>query len=142
MNAKNFLTAGIAGGVVYFFLGWLVYGVLLADLMKEYAGSATGVDRGDQMIFWALIIGNLLSGFLLSYVFTTLGNVTTAAAGARAGAWLGALMAGSVDFTMYGLTNLIAINGVFIDILVFSLISAIAGAITAWFAGMGQKVMA
>lgn len=141
MNTKNFLTAGIAGGLAYFFLGWLAYGVLLTDVMKDYAGSATGVDRGDQMVFWALIVGNLLSGFLLSYVFTCLGNVNTFAAGLRSGAWLGALMAGAIDFMMFGTTNLMTLNGVFIDIIIFTVISGIAGGITGWFAGRGQKVM-
>lgn len=138
MNSKNFLTAGIAGGITYFFLGWLVYGMLLMDLMKDFAGSATGVDRGDDLIFWAILVGNLASGFLLSYVFTRLGNVNTAAAGAKAGFWLGVLMSAGVDFVMYGTTNLSVLNGVFVDVLVFGVLSAISGAVVAWVAGKAK----
>lgn len=127
--------AGIAGGITYFFLGWLVYGILFVDVMKNNAGTATGVDRGDQMIFWAIVLGNLLCGFLLSYVFTRLGNVNTAASGAKTGFWLGALMAGGVDFTMYGTTNLSNMNGVLIDIVIWAVLSAITGAVVAWVAG-------
>ena len=138
MNSKNFLMAGIAGGITYFFLGWLVYGILFVDLMKNNAGTATGVDRGDQMIFWAIVVGNLLSGFLLSYIFTRLANINTVSEGAKTGFWFGALMAGGIDFTMYGTTNLFILNGVFIDILVWAVLSAIAGAVVAWVAGRAK----
>ena len=33
MDTKKFVLAGLIGGVAYFFLGWLVYGILLMDLM-------------------------------------------------------------------------------------------------------------
>src|SRR5450759_2816850 len=62
MNTKKFLIGGIVGGVVYFLLGWLVYGHLLTNYFHDHSGNATGVERDmDQMIWWALILGNLLS---------------------------------------------------------------------------------
>ena len=34
MNYKKIIIGGIAGGIAYFFLGWLVYGILLANFME------------------------------------------------------------------------------------------------------------
>lgn len=132
MNSKNFVWAGLAGGITYFLLGWLFYGVLLMDFMQNMAGSARGVDRGEEMLMWAIFVGNLASGFLLSYIFTQIGNVNTAAAGAKAGFWLGALVSAGVDFVMYGTTNLMILRGVLVDVLVFAVLSAIAGTVVGW----------
>lgn len=132
MNSKNFVWAGLAGGITYFLLGWLFYGILLMDFMQNMAGSATGVDRGEDMIMWAIFVGNLASGFLLSYIFTQIGNVNTAAAGAKTGFWLGALLSAGVDFVMYGTTNLMILRGVLLDVLVFAVLSAIAGTVVGW----------
>ena len=43
MNTNKFLTGGVVAGVLYFGLGYLVWGVLLSDFMAECAGTATGV---------------------------------------------------------------------------------------------------
>lgn len=139
MNAKNFLTAGIAGGITYFLLGWLTYGVLFVDLMKANAGTATGVDRGEDMFLWAIALGNLASGFLLSYIFTRIGHVNTAAAGAKIGLWLGLFIAAGVDFTIYGTSNLFTLNGLLIDVLIYAALSAIAGAVVAWVVGLAKS---
>ena len=131
MNAKNFTIAGIAGGITFFLLGWLVYGVILMDTMKSFAGSATGVDRGDQMLLWAIFLGNLATGFLLSFVFTCIGTINNPTAGARAGFWIGLLMGAGFDFTLYGTSNIYILKGVFIDIAVFALLTALTGAVVA-----------
>ena len=138
MNQRKFLLAGIAGGITYFFLGWLFYGILLADFMKNHAGSATGVDRQD-MVFWSLILGNLFSGFLLSYIFVRWANITSAAAGAVAGAIIGFLTSAAYDFISYGVTNLSSKRGVLADIVTYTILSAIAGAVVGAVAGMGKK---
>lgn len=132
MNTKNFIPASIAGGLVYFFMGWLIYGMLLTDFMMNNQGSATGVMRAEaEMVWWALILGNLMNGFLLSFIFTRVGNINTAAAGAKTGAWLGFFMASGFDLMMYATSNTLTLNGAFADIAAFTLISAIAGVVVA-----------
>ena len=138
MNSNKFILAGIAGGIVYFLLGWLIYGILLSDFMKSNAGSATGVDR-EEMVYWSLIVGNLFSGFLLSYIFTRLANISTAGGGAMAGAVVGLLVCAGFDFTMYGVSNLTTLTGLIVDILAFTVLSAIAGAVVGAVAGSGKK---
>lgn len=136
MCSKNYVLAGIAGGVTFFLLGWLVYGFLLMDFMASNSGTATGVQRAEtELVWWALMAGNLCTGFLLSFVFSCVGSVKTATSGAKTGAWLGFLMAGSIDLSMYGTCNIMNLTGVLVDILAFTIMAGIAGAVVAWVLG-------
>ena len=136
MNSKNYFLAGILGGIVYFLLGWLVYGMLLMDYMEENAGLALGVNRVD-MLLWSIGLGSLLYGFFLSYIFSCLGQIKTAAAGAKSGAWVGFFVAGAIDFTKYGTTNITTLNAVAVDILAATVMASITGAVVAWVLGAG-----
>jgi hypothetical protein len=128
MNTK-ILVGGIVGGIVYFLLGWLFYGTLCTDFFRNNMGSATGVDRGpENMIFWSLILGNLFAGLLLSYVFARISNISSAGSGAWTGGVIGLLTAAAIDFIMYGTTNIYTMKGVFADIAIFTVMSALAGA--------------
>jgi hypothetical protein len=137
MNSKNYFLAGILGGIVYFLLGWLVYGMLLMNYMEENAGLALGVNRV-EMLLWSIGLGSLLYGFFLSYIFSCVGQVKTAAAGAKTGAWVGFLVAGAIDFTMYGTTNISTLNAVAVDILAATVMASITGAVVAWVLGLGS----
>ena len=140
MNTKKFLIGGIVGGVVYFLLGWLFYGHLLAQYFQGHPGStATGVDRVmDQFIWWALILGNLLSGFLLAYVFSKSG-VSSLSSGLITGGILGFLMSSSYDLIRYATTNITSKHAMLADVATFTVISAITGAVVGAVMGMGNK---
>ena len=139
MNTKKFLIGGIVGGVVYFLLGWLFYGYLLAQYFQGHPGTATGVDRAmDQFIWWALILGNLLSGFLLAYVFSKSG-VSSLSSGLITGGILGFLMSSSYDLIMYATTNITSKQAMLADVATFTVISAITGAVVGAVMGMGNK---
>ena len=136
MNTKNFLIGGIVGGVVFFLLGWLFYGNLMANYFHEHPGTATNVDRlMDQFEWWALALGNLLTGFLIAYVFAKSG-VATLASGLITGGILGFLMSSSIDLIMYGTTNILSKHGLVADIATFTVMAAIAGAVVGAINGM------
>jgi hypothetical protein len=138
MNTKFFLS-GIAGGVVFFLLGYLIYGMLLMDFMKAHAGLATGVNRDPtQMLFLYLILGNLLFGFLLAYIFSKAG-ISTASKGFVTGAIVGFLVSASYDCVSYATTFISTRPGVLADVVSFTVMSAVGGAVVAWVAGMGKK---
>jgi uncharacterized membrane protein len=139
MNTKKFLIGGIVGGVVYFLLGWLFYGQILAQYFQGHPGTATGVDRAmDQFIWWALILGNLLSGFLLAYVFSKSG-VSSLSSGLITGGILGFLMSSSFDLIGYATTNITSKHAMLADVATFTVISAITGAVVGAVMGMGNK---
>ncbi len=137
---KKILLGGIAGGIVFFLLGWLFYGMLFAGLMADNAGTATGVYReNNQMIMWALLLGNLFWGFLFAIIFGSWAKISTAGAGAKAGAIIGLFMGAGLDLIMYGTSNLMTLTGVIADILIVVVMSAICGTIVAMIIGSGKK---
>jgi len=127
MDIKKLIIGGISGGILFFLLGWLVYGNLLADFMKNHPGTATGVNR-TEMDFMYLAIGNLLSGFLLAYIFVK-GNVNSLANGLVTGAILGLLMSASYDCMMYGTTFIASKKMIMADVIAAAAMTAITGAI-------------
>jgi hypothetical protein len=127
MNTTKFFIGGIAGGVIYFFLGYLAYGILLANYMQSFV---SGVDRTDAMVYWALILGNLLFGFVLSYVINRSGGASVTG-GLVTGFVTGFLFIAGFDFVMYATTHLISLHQVAADTIAFTIISSIAGAVVA-----------
>ena len=139
MNTNKFLVGGIIGGIAYFILGWLVYGMLLMDFMTNNAGTATGVMKAEsEMVWWALIVGNLLSGLALSYVLNKAG-ASGAAAGASVGAVFGLLVCAAFDFTMFGTSNIYTMKAILVDIAASTVMTAVVGGIVGWYLGMGKK---
>lgn len=139
MDIKKLLVGGIVGGILYFGLGYLVYGNLLMSFMKNHQGTAMGVDRTmEDFQFLYLIIGNLLSGFLLAYIFVK-ANVSTAASGFVTGGIIGLLNSASFNSIMYGVTNIMSKTGMATHVVAATVISAVVGAIIAMVMGMGKK---
>ncbi len=139
MNTNKFLLSGIAGAVAYFLLGWLAYGMLLMDFFTKHAGPAIGVSRAaENMLYLYLILGNLLFGFLLAYIFSK-AAVVTVSNGLVTGAIVGFLACASFGCISYATTWVSSRTSVVADVATFTVISAIAGAVVAWVAGMGKK---
>ena len=142
MNTKNFFIGGIVGGIIYFLLGYLFYGNLMMQYFKDHAGSATNVDKAmEQFQWWALILGNLVSGFLLAYVFSKSG-VASLSNGLITGGILGLLMSCSYDLMMYATTNITSKHAMMADVATFTVMSAITGAVVGAIMGMGKSKVA
>lgn len=136
MNTSKFVIGGVIGGVVFFLLGWLIYGMLLMDFMTQHMSSAAAsVMRPEaEWPWWAMIIGNIGLGFLLSYVISK-SNAAGVSAGAVTGAVVMFLVSFSIDFMMYAQMNLTDLTGVFVDIITSAVIGAIVGAVVGWWNG-------
>lgn len=139
MDIKKLVIGGIAGGVAFFLLGWLIYGNLLMNFMASHPGTATGVNRSENdMDFMYLIIGNLAMGFLLAFIFIK-GNVSGLAGGLVTGIIVGLLMAVSIDCMMYGTTHILSKTGMAADVGAATAMWAITGALVGLIMGMGKK---
>ena len=80
MTKKNLLS-GIVGTIVYYLLGWLVYGFILHE-------KSTGEE---SMLF--IFLGCLFYAFLIAYVFCKLAQLTSFKTGFTAGLVMGILYA-------------------------------------------------
>ena len=138
MNTSKMLISGIAGGIAAFFAGWLIYGILLADFMAQ---NTTGnVMRADtELVWWAMIVGNLLYGLLFSYIFNRWSPVNTFSAGLSSGAVIGLLVGASIDLTIYAQLNVFSLNSVWADVAASAVMGGVTGAVVGWVNGMGKK---
>lgn len=135
MNTKM-LIAGILGGVVYFLLGWLFYGMLLASTFESLAGSATGLMRSENdMLLWSVLLGNISLGMVLAYISSNWAKVGSLQGGLTTGATVGFLLGLGMDLAWYGSTHVYTLPAVFLDAAVFTISSALAGAVIGWWLG-------
>jgi len=138
MKTNKILLGGIAGGVAFFLLGWLFYGVLLMDFTTANNNQCAVRPMGD-MVWWAMILSNLALGFLISWVFSW-SNTKGAMAGAKVAGILGFLVAVSIDLSMYSMStsfnNLVA---VVVDVIAYTTMTAVVGIVVVWVMGMGRR---
>ena len=79
MNTKKFFIGTFVGGITFFLLGYLFYGMALANFFTQHTTNVSGSMKSmNDLVWWALILGNLAVGALLTYVFLKLGNKQSA----------------------------------------------------------------
>lgn len=128
--------ATLAGFVVYFMLGFLSYGVLLADFMAANTGSATGVMRAEEeTVWWALIAGNIVQAYLLVYIFGNWARISTFGGGVKAGAMIGFIMALGMDLNIYGTMNTMNMTTALVDPIVLAVMMGLTGGVIGWVLG-------
>jgi len=136
MDSKKFLMGTVAGGVAYFILGYLIYGLLLMNFMSNNAGTAENVMRAEtDMVWWALIVGNLGMGALFSYIFLKWADVKGFAGGFQAAAVVGFFMSIAFDMINYGTTNIMNMTGALVDIVAFTVMAGLGGGVIAMVVG-------
>jgi len=142
MNTQKFIVSGIVGGIVMFVAGYVVYGLVLMNYLNTHPGLADPKIVHRQMsefVWWALILGHIFYGLTLSYIYNKWANISTAAAGAMAGAILGLLFVLSYDLPMYGTTMLLSKYSFAADVLGNVIVSTITGAAVGWANSWGSK---
>ena len=130
MTAKNRVLATLVGFVVIFLLGWLFYGMLLMGFYEENAGSATNVMRAEEdMVWWALILGNILQAYFLVYIFGKWEGMNTFGAGFKGGAIIGLILGLSMNFIMYATSNMMNLTSALVDPFVSMIMMGITGGV-------------
>ena len=137
MDTKKFLAATIAGAVTMFFLGFAIYGNLLDAFMRANMSNVAVMKAEPD--FAHLILAQVGWGAFLALVLGEWRGVTTFAAGASAGALLGAIMGVAFDFEMFATMNLMNFQGTCVDILVMAVRFGIAGGVVGQVIGMVAK---
>lgn len=123
MNVKKFLVSGIAGGIVNFLVGGLLYGIIFESQFP--------VNGEINMIIIAL--GSLVSGLFTAYIFTKWARISNWKTGLQAGAVIGLFLALYYDIYSNSTTIGSNINWPImgLDIVITIVCSALSGAVTA-----------
>lgn len=137
MDLKKLFMGGIVGGILYFVLGWLIYGMLLKDFMANHTGAAGNVMKPEPDMLY-LAVGNLVLGLLMAYIFVK-SNVNSLASGLVTGGIIGLLMAVGYDCTIYATSTIMSKTAMAADVAVSAVMSAIVGAVVGMIIGMGRK---
>ena len=138
MKTNKILVGGVAGGIVFFLLGWLIWGLILAGYMAANSNQCI-VRPMDQMIWWALILSDLCWGFLLAVVFSW-SNTTGWMDGAKKGVIVGLLIGLLIDLYFYAASTMFSnLTVILVDVLATAVMLAVGGAIIAWAMGMVRK---
>ena len=139
MKSKT-LIGGLIAGVVSFFLGWLVFGILLKGYYDANTFPYTGLNRLEP-IMWALIIANLAWGLLLAYILE-LAGANSMAKGFTIGLIVFFLATLGMDTFSIAFMRLMRIRLALVDIGLNALFGGLLGAIVGWWYGRGNKTAA
>ncbi len=139
MNTKVLL-ATLAAGIVAFFFGWLVFGILLADFYAAHTTLYDGLMKTPPN-FILIFVSNLCMAFLFAYIFHRWAGIKTAGEGAQAGFIIGALMALTFDLFMFATMNIFTPTIIAVDVIGNGVFGAVMGAVVGLVLGSGKKVV-
>lgn len=122
------LRGTVLGGIAFFLLGFLMWGVLLANFsMANYDQEI--YRPNEDMIWWAMIVSNLVLALLLTLILKWAGAKNWKD-GLKLGAIFGVLYALSIDLGMYSMTTMIlTLTAIVVDALAYIVVGAITGMI-------------
>ena len=133
MTTQKLLVGTIVGWVVLFFLGYLIFGILMADFYRANAGTATGVEKMPLNLV-AIGIGQLAAAGALTLILSWVG-VRSFAQGATMAGVVGLLFFLGVDLTTFGSTNTSTLKVTLVEPVIIGILYAIAGGAIAAVAG-------
>lgn len=140
INSK-LMIATVAGAVVYFLLGWLVYGILLMDFFTNNTIFYEGLNK-EMPDLLILFISNLFTAFLVAFICQHWANKTTLMDGLQVGVFLFFLMGTALDLMFYSTMNMHTPLALVVDIAVYTVMGGIIGAVVGWVLGTGKKAEA
>ena len=121
------LRGTVFGGITFFVLGWLIYGLLLMDFMS--ANSDTSIMRPEsEMIWWAMILSNLIMALVVTLILNWSGASKPVDA-IKIGALIGFLICLGIDFSMYSMTTMYNMTAIIVDAIVTTIMVGITGAV-------------
>jgi hypothetical protein len=126
MDARRFIAGTVVGGIVLFFVGYLIFNMLLVGFYDANAGSATGVARAAPLM-WSIALGCVAYAALICYALG--GRAAGLGGGAKVGAIVGFLLWVTADFISYGTTNLSNLTLTMVDPLAAVVHAGIGGAV-------------
>lgn len=100
------LAATVAGGITFFVLGFVIYGLILEEIvMKPNMNSYPGL-MNEVPVWIPLILANMVSALLLAYIFEKWAGIRTFIGGMKGGAIVWFLIALSFQLMFLAFMNL------------------------------------
>jgi len=120
------LRGTVLGGLTYFILGWLIYGIVLNAFMQNNFNQCAARPE-DAMIWWAMIVASLVLAHFLTLVLKWT-NAKGILNGLKTGGLFGLLFGISVDLSNYSMsTTFNNLSAVIADVFAWVIIQAPVG---------------
>ena len=136
------LVATLAGAIVMFLLGYLIFGVLLNSFMQENVNQYTGMIK-DPPNFMLLIGANLVLAWLLAFVGDYWAGIRNFASGLKLGALITFPVVLWSDLQFESFANIyMGFVPIIVNVLAGTLLGAIAGGVIGLVLGIVDKKQA
>lgn len=120
------LRGTVFGGIAYFLLGWLVWGILLMDFFTANMNQCASRPMG-EMKWWAIILSNLVMALLLTLILNW-AKAKSIVDGLKYGALFGLLFGAGIGLSYWSMSTMYLNAGAMVtDILVSTVVMAIMG---------------
>ena len=126
MTTQRFAIGTLVGGLILFFLGYLIFGIVFRDFFAANAGTATGVEKM-PFDFVSLAIGQLAWGAALTLILGW-ASVSSVGQAARVSATVGLLFFFGIDLTMFATSNTQNLKAAVVDPILAAALFGVAGA--------------
>ena len=93
----------VFGGIGFFLLGWLIFGILLMDFTSANTNQCASKPMV-EMVWWAIILSNLLSALLLT-LFLKWSGAKTLFDGLKTGELFGIIYSSAIDLGWWSMMN-------------------------------------
>ncbi|HEY0429642.1 MAG TPA: hypothetical protein VGC76_17810 [Pyrinomonadaceae bacterium] len=133
------LAATLVGGITMTLVGWLLFGVLLANYFKANMIIYAGLEKTPPD--WiSLLLFNLAFAWLIAFVFDRWANIRNLAGGIKGGVLIMLPIGIALGFQQMAFMNLYkSYVPVIVDILIVTVIGAVAGAVIGLVLGAMSK---
>jgi hypothetical protein len=136
MDVKKVLIGGILGGVVYFFLGWLLWGVILKETMAAPADIQSVIEiPEEEMRISFMAISCIVWGIFIAFIFNKWASISTFMGGLKGGAIIGVFVSLTVGTAMYSMYTFTSLQNIALDTITNAVASGITGGVIGWYLG-------
>ena len=130
MSIQKLAIGSVVAAIVLYALGYVIWDILFLDYFAANAGAAGAGLREDQVL-WAILLGTLGYGALVTRTVGAQAGAPTIVAGVKMGALAGFLLWFSADLIIYGLLDLWNLTVTVLDIGLETARAAVSGAVVA-----------
>lgn len=139
MNWTKFLIGTLIGSIVYFLLGWLVYGILFADALTiapEFRESVQYPE--DEFKIGLMYLSCIAWAGVFTYIFMRWANISTFIGGLKAGAFLGPLITLSSFLGLAAEFRIWTTQSIAMNVVATMICTGLMAGVVGWYLGRGK----
>jgi len=138
MSGRSILAA-FAGALVWFFSGWLIYGILLMDFFSNHVTTYDGLTK-EMPDLPLLFLSHLIWAGIFTLVFEKWAKIRSFGPGFTWGLILGFLYGLYLNLYFLAMMNFYDTTAVLVDTVVSTLLAGLMGGVIAWVLGYKRAV--